>query len=58
MFIDKYTQIARILHPIVETVDALGPLTEENPVLGECVQKTMGSVQVVEAIVYPQYYPY
>ena len=29
MVIDKYNQLARILHPIVHTVDSLGPLVEE-----------------------------
>ena len=44
VFIDKYTQVRRILAPIVSTLDQLGKI-ESDPHLLKYVQTTFGSVQ-------------
>lgn len=31
MFIDKYTQVARILNPLVKVIDAIQPICDRDP---------------------------
>ncbi|CAM9656943.1 unnamed protein product [Discosporangium mesarthrocarpum] len=43
MFIDKYTQIPRILTPVADTISSLEELSH-NPILGQYMENEWGSV--------------
>lgn len=45
MFIDKYSQVYRILNPIVTCIDLLGPICERDQGIKEYIEKTFGGVQ-------------
>ena len=44
MFIDKYTQVARILQPIVQCVERLDDLAAVDPHIASYIKKTFTSV--------------
>ncbi|KAL7747829.1 hypothetical protein RI367_006764 [Sorochytrium milnesiophthora] len=44
MFIDKYTQVARILNPVLSTLDSMDKLFNEDKSLAQYVDTTFGSV--------------
>jgi hypothetical protein len=50
IFIDKYTQVRRILAPIVSTLDQLGKI-ESDPLLSEYIHTTFGNVQRLRKII-------
>lgn len=45
VFLDKYSQVSRILSPIVATVDALPRLVTEHPSLSLYIEREFGSTQ-------------
>jgi len=44
-FIDKYTQVPRILNPIVNVIDSVPKLAESSPHVAELIEKSHGSVK-------------
>mmetsp|Transcript_9483 Transcript_9483/g.22114 ORF Transcript_9483/g.22114 Transcript_9483/m.22114 type:complete len:398 (+) Transcript_9483:439-1632(+) len=56
VFIDKYTQVPRILRPIVDTVDAVPALCESDPSIAKWVQKEFGSAQQLQRAILTDFF--
>ena len=55
VFIDKYTQIPRFLHPLVTFLQSI-PEMATDPILGAYIQKTFGSTQALKLTVLCDYF--
>lgn len=56
VFIDKYTQVPRILHPICKTVDDLDQLCQSNQGIADYVEDEFGSVDDCRLAILQDYF--
>jgi hypothetical protein len=53
---DKYTQVPRILRPIVDTVDVIPALCEQDPQLNKWVQKEYGGAAAAQKLILADFF--
>eukprot|EP00771_Trimastix_marina_P003839 gnl/Trimastix_PCT/546.p1 GENE.gnl/Trimastix_PCT/546~~gnl/Trimastix_PCT/546.p1 ORF type:complete len:633 (+),score=189.49 gnl/Trimastix_PCT/546:188-1900(+) len=58
MFIDKYTQVARILNPIVLCIEKIGALADQSPALRQYFDTGFGGVERLRKLILGDFFRY
>jgi len=56
VFIDKYTQVPRILAPIVTTIELVGDIYENDPKLRDHIDRTFGGLEDCRALILSDFF--